>query len=131
MNGFECLNSVPVQVSIGDFILFAENIKITGNSIINEQSNISGCTSITNSSVKNTSVTLNGRLACDSDFKSFILYAENILRNKTNISFQYKNISFNQCILKSYSAENNDSGITDARLVFSVPELSEVVQNAD
>ncbi|MDD6346056.1 MAG: hypothetical protein PUA51_07570 [Oscillospiraceae bacterium] len=131
MNGFECINSAPVQVSIGDFILFAENIKITGNSIINEQSNISGCTSITNSSVKNTSVTLNGRLACDSDFKSFILYAENILRNKTNISFQYKNISFNQCILKSYSAENNDSGITDARFVFSVPELSEVVQNAD
>ncbi len=130
MNNPEFINPVPSQIRIGDFIIFTDCVKITGNLILSEKSNLSGGTSVTNSGVKNSIVTLNGRLACDSDFKSFILFAENILRNKISISFQHKNISFNPCILKSYSAENKISGITDIKLVFSVSEISEVIENA-
>ena len=119
MNDFECINPVPVKVNIGDFCLFCEYIKISGNSVINEQPNIAG----------GTSVILNGRLACDSDFKNFVIYAENILRNKIPVDFQYKNISFGSCCLKSYSAENKNLSVTDIKLVFSVPEISEAVQN--
>jgi len=130
MNGFEYINPAPVRVSIGDFQLFAESVKLAGNSFINEQTNVSGIVSVTNMGIRNTIVTLTARLACDSDFKSFIIYAENILKNKISASFEYRNISFNQCILKSYSAENKSSGITDIKLVFSVPEISEVNGNA-
>lgn len=129
MNDFECINPVPVKVSIGDFCLFTEYIKISGNSIVNELSNISGGTSVTNRSVKNTSVILNARLACDSDLKNFVIYAENILRNKTPVNFQYKDISFSSCCLKSYSAENKNLSVADVKLIFSVPEISEAVQN--
>ena len=93
--------------------------------------NISGGTSVTNRSIRNTSVTLSGRLACDSDFKNFVIYAENILRNKTPLSFQYKNISFSSGVLKSYSAESKNLSVTDIKLVFSVPQISEVVQNGN
>lgn len=131
MNDFECINPVPVQVNIGDFCLFIDYVKISGNSVINEQPNVAGGTSVTNRSIKNTLVILNGRLACDSDFRNFVIYAENILRNKTPVSFQYKDISFSSCNLKSYSAENKNLSVADVKLVFSVPEISEVVQNAD
>lgn len=129
MNGFECINPVPVQINIGDFCIFCEYIKISGNSVINEQSNVSGGTSVTNRSVKNTSVILNGRLACDSDFRNFVIYAENILKNKIPVDFQYKNIFFGSGCLKSYSAENKNLSVVDIKLVFSVPEISEAVQN--
>ena len=129
MNDFESINPVPVKVNIGDFCLFTEYIKISGNSVINEQPNVAGGTSVTNISVKNTSVILNGRLACDSDFKNFVIYAENILKNKIPVDFHYKNISFGSGCLKSYSAENKNLSVADVKLVFSVPEISEVVQN--
>lgn len=131
MNDFESVNPVPVQINIGSFYMFIEYIKIAGFSVINEQSNISGGTSVTNRSIRNTSVTLSGRLACDSDFKNFVIYAENILRNKTPLSFQYKNISFSSGVLKSYSAESKNLSVTDIKLVFSVPQISEVVQNGN
>lgn len=130
MNGFELFNPPPVQINIGSFSLFADYIKITGSSVISEQANISGGISVTNRSVKNTSVTLSGRLAGDSDFLGFIIYAENILKNKTSVSFEYKEILFNPCVLKSYSAENKDLGITEIKLIFSVSGLSEVDINA-
>ena len=121
MNDFESVNPVPVQINIGTFCMFIEYIKIAGFSVINEQSNISGGTSVTNRSIRNTSVTLSGRLACDSDFKNFVIYAENILRN----------ISFSSGVLKSYSAESKNLSVTDIKLVFSVPQISEAVQNGD
>ncbi|MDE5946632.1 MAG: hypothetical protein K2G63_04925 [Oscillospiraceae bacterium] len=128
MNYFEHINSLPIKINIGDYYFFADSVKISGNSILNEQATVSGSTVITNSTIKNTLVTLKGSLASDSDFTSFVLYAENIFRNKISVDFTYKNIAFNLCTLKSYSSENknDDINIINIMLTFSVSELKEV-----
>lgn len=130
MNSLEFINPLPVVISVGNYDVFADSVKINGSSVLNEQSGVSGNSIITNSSIKNTVVTVSGRLASDSDFTSFVVYAENILRNKISVNFEYKNICCNSCILKSYSAENKDSGVTEIKLVFTVPSLTEVTENA-
>lgn len=134
MSGLECINSLPVKINIGDYCFFADYIKISGSSILNEQATVSGTTAITNTTVKNTLVTLKGRLASDADFTSFVLYAENLFRNKISVDFTYKNINFSLCILKSYSSENKDDdiNISNIMMTFSVSELKEVtIENAD
>lgn len=107
MNVINSYESVPVQ--IGNFTLYCEKFKSSGNKNFSEQNTISGNEIITNSGKKAVRIIFSGRISGDNPL-DFLVSVNNLMYSTEKFSVEYKNTVFGQCQVQAFvvNDENND-----------------------
>lgn len=97
----------PEEVVIGSLKMYCESFKASQNAVLSERSTVNGDTLVTNKLRRAARLTFSGRLPAD-DLSIAEIGKLNNLIGCAGISISYRGLTFSDCTVISYTAE--DSG---------------------
>ncbi|MDE6500744.1 MAG: hypothetical protein K2L10_01470 [Ruminococcus sp.] len=121
MNIIKPYESVPVK--IGNFTMYCEKFKSSGNKSFSEQNTVAGDEVITNSGKKAVRIIFSGRISGDNPL-DFLTSVNNMMYNNENFSVQYKNIVFGKCQVQAFVVNDENNDFISANITLIASEVS-------
>ncbi len=109
-----------VPVNIGGVTLYCEKFRASRARNFSENNTVSGDVVFTNSGKKAVRLMFSGRICDENNPVSFLVNINNLMKNNSTFSIEYKNIVFGQCRVQSFvTDDNNDNFISATVTVIS------------
>lgn len=120
----EICSREAVPVSVGQLTLYCESFRAAADTVLYEQPTVIGGTVITNSCAKATKLTLAGRIYCgDGDLA--VLTEINNMNGSSGYTVVYRGVSFSDCTLKGYTAEDRGDDMLYVTLTLATEDDAE------
>lgn len=110
-----------VPVSIGSITLWCEEFKAEGSRIFSEAPSVSGDDIITNSAPKAMKLSFSGRISGGASPLAIIADISYMLRNNVSFSTGYRGLSFTDCRIQSFRAEDKGDDFIYASITLITP----------
>ncbi len=121
MNTIKPYESVPVK--IGNFTMYCEKFKSSGNKSFLEQNTVSGDEVITNSGKKAVRIIFSGRISGDNPL-DFLTSVNNMMYSNENFSVEYKNTVFGKCQIQAFVVNDENNDFISATVTLIASEVS-------
>lgn len=97
-----------IPVKIANFVLYCEEFKASAVRSISEEPTVMGERAVTRSFPRAAKLTFSGRICNETNPLDFVMKANNALHAKVKYDISYRGITFLNCTLQGFTAE--DSG---------------------
>ena len=112
--------AVPVDIS--GYVLYCEEFKASGNTVYSEQPSVTGASLITNTHKKAARITFSGRVYDETSPLAFVSYIGNVSGTVSGLTITYRGLTFRNCSVQSYTAEDRGEGFIRASVTVITAE---------
>lgn len=123
MNSTAVMKKEAVPVRIGALLMYCEGFKAETSRAFSEKVSVSGDTFFTNTGEKALKITFSGRIYDEYVPLRFLLYTHGVLRENTALQISYRGVSFTDCHIQSFSAEDKGEGYIYASVTLVTTSL--------
>lgn len=109
-------------VRIGSLLLFCEQFRAVGLRNYTEKNTVNGDTVFTGTGKKMLRITMKGRI-CNLHYPvGMLVIADTVLREETAFTMEYRGITFSNCRLQSFTAEDMGENYINCSVTVITPD---------
>ena len=120
-----------VPVAIGSVTLYCESFRAAAAMTVTEASAVSGGGIVTNSAPRCEKLTFTGRIADEEQPLGAVMELNNMLRAPEPFDVEYRGLVFPDCVIQSFTADDNGCDYIEVSVTLITPELTEQAEVED